>query len=72
MKFEGILPALITPLREDETVNTEVLHQLVGDLLTRGVDGFYIGGATGEGLALKTAQRMILAPFPSRTASALP
>ena len=61
MKFEGILPALITPLREDETVNTEVLHQLVGDLLTRGVDGFYIGGATGEGLALKTAQRMILA-----------
>ncbi len=61
MKFEGILPALVTPLREDETINTEVLHRLVRDLLKKGVDGFYIGGATGEGLALKTQQRMVLA-----------
>ena len=61
MKFEGILPALITPLQADETVNSPVLHRLVNDLLDKDVDGFYIGGATGEGLALKTEQRMVLA-----------
>lgn len=61
MKFEGILPALITPLQADETVNVAVLRKLVNDLLDKNVDGFYIGGATGEGLALKTEQRMVLA-----------
>lgn len=60
MKFEGIIPALVTPLHEDERINVPVLHRLIGDMLDKGADGFYIGGATGEGLALKTEERMIL------------
>ncbi len=61
MKFEGILPALVTPLQADESIRIPVLHQLIDFLLHQGVDGFYVGGATGEGLALRTEQRMILA-----------
>lgn len=61
MKFEGILPALVTPLTPEETVNTAVLKELIEYLLKKGADGFYIGGATGEGIALETEQRMILA-----------
>lgn len=61
MKFEGIIPALVTPLQEDESIHIPVLHQLIDFLLSHGADGFYIGGATGEGLALRTEQRMILA-----------
>ena len=61
MKLEGIMPALVTPLKADETVNTEVLSRLIGYFLDKGANGFYVGGATGEGLALKTEERMILA-----------
>lgn len=61
MNFKGIIPALVTPLNEDETVNTKVLKELIDYLLKKDADGFYIGGATGEGIALKTEERMILA-----------
>ena len=61
MKFEGIMPALVTPLNEDETINVKVLKDLIEYQLSLGADGFYVGGATGEGLALRTEERMILA-----------
>lgn len=61
MRFEGIMPALVSPLNEDETINTNVLRDLTEYLLQKGADGFYVGGATGEGIALRTEERMILA-----------
>lgn len=61
MKFQGIMPALVSPLNEDESINVKVLGQLLEYLISKKADGFYIGGATGEGLALKTEERMILA-----------
>ena len=61
MRFKGIMPALVTPLKADESINTEVLAQLTESLLAEGADGFYVGGATGEGLALRTEERMVLA-----------
>lgn len=61
MKFKGIMPALVTPLNPDETIHISVLHSLIEFLIKKGADGFYVGGATGEGLALRTEERMILA-----------
>lgn len=61
MKFEGTMPALVTPLTADEQINVPVLHQLINDLLDQGADGFYIGGATGEGIALRQEVREMLA-----------
>lgn len=61
MKFKGIIPALVTPLNNDESINIPVLHSLIEFLYSKGADGFYIGGATGEGLALRTEERMCLA-----------
>ena len=61
MKFEGIIPALVTPLNSDETINIKVTNELTEHLLQKGADGFYIGGATGEGIALKPEERMKLA-----------
>ena len=61
IKFEGIMPALVTPLKEDESINVPVLEKLIEYLISKNADGFYIGGATGEGLALKTEERMVLA-----------
>ena len=61
IKFTGVMPALITPLTERETVNVPVLHQLINGLLDQGASGFYIGGATGEGIALSRDVREELA-----------
>lgn len=52
MKFTGVMPALITPLTAEGKLNRPVLAQLIEDLLAQGADGFYLGGATGEGLIL--------------------
>jgi N-acetylneuraminate lyase len=59
--FDGVWPALITPSNEDGTVNLEALHKLVAYLLDKGVDGFYVGGSTGEGIFMPVAQRKLLA-----------
>ena len=60
-KFTGIIPALVTPLKEDETLNVPVLCQLMESLVKEGAKGFYIGGATGEGIALQREVREQLA-----------
>lgn len=61
MFFRGVMPAIVTPLNGDESVNTGVLEQLIGFFLQQGADGFYVAGATGEGLALRPDQRQLLA-----------
>ena len=61
------MPALITPLTEDEQINRPVLTKLVSSLLAQGADGFYIGGATGEGIALPQKEREILAEVTIQT-----
>lgn len=60
-EIKGIMPALVTPLDENECIKTDVLKRLVNDLSEKGADGFYIGGATGEGVALRPEERMRLA-----------
>lgn len=60
-KFEGVMPALITPLTAEEKLNVPALHQLLSMLLDQGAYGFYIGGATGEGIALSREVREELA-----------
>lgn len=57
MKFKGIIPALVTPLDENENININTLKLLMTDLIKQGADGFYVGGATGEGYALKPEER---------------
>lgn len=61
MFFAGVMPALITPLHDDESVNTKVVCELIEYFLGQGADGFYVAGATGEGLALRPDERRILA-----------
>lgn len=50
-KFEGVMPALITPIT-DGKLNVAVLERLMNDLIAEGADGFYVGGATGEGITI--------------------
>ena len=45
MKFEGIMPALVTPLNKDETINTKVLKELIEYQLMRYMKGYIAVGA---------------------------
>ena len=63
-KFEGILPALVTPLCEDNvTVKKEVVKQLVDMHINQGAAGFYIIGGTGESIVLNREQREAMCEY---------
>jgi len=56
--FTGILPALATPLNEDGTIREQVTRDLLEFLQQQGADGFYVCGATGEGVVMNPNARM--------------
>lgn len=56
-KFKGLFSALLTPFNKDNTVNTASLKKLVEFNIENGIDGFYVGGSTGEGLLLTNEER---------------
>lgn len=58
--FTGIWPALVSPSNPDLTVNLAALYALIDYLIDKGVDGFYVGGTTGEGIFMPFAERQKL------------
>lgn len=56
-EFKGVFPALVTPLTADEKLNVRALEALIDYESKEGAEGFYIGGATGEGLLLDIPER---------------
>ena len=59
--FTGIMPALVSPVTDDGAIREKPLRKLVKYLSGTGVTGFYICGATGEGIAMSPERRMELA-----------
>lgn len=59
--FHGVWPALVTPFTTEDTVNVSVLRDLVEYLLGKGADGFYLCGATGQGLFMSVEERKLVA-----------
>ena len=55
--FKGVFPALVTPLTSREKLNVRALEKLIDYESKQGANGFYIGGATGEGLLLDVPER---------------
>ncbi len=55
--FKGIMPALVTPLNQDGSVNEDSTRRLIEFLLSQGADGFYVVGSTGEGILLPEEER---------------
>jgi N-acetylneuraminate lyase len=53
----GIYAALPSPFDADGALDRAALVSLVGKLLDRGVEGFYVGGSTGECFLLDEAER---------------
>lgn len=51
-RFQGIIPPLVTPLRERDALDDEGLQRLVEHLIGGGVRGLFILGTTGEAPSL--------------------
>ena len=57
-KLAGVIPALVTPLQEDGSVDLSLLEKQVLYLSVAGVHGFFINGSTGEGPYLTTQEKL--------------
>ncbi len=55
--FQGVLPAVITPVDAAGNLNTSSFEQLLTRLYELGAHGMYVCGQTGEGLQLPVAVR---------------
>ena len=56
--FAGVMPYLVSPIRADGRVDTQVLARLCNDLIDAGVHGLSPLGSTGEFAYLSANQRM--------------
>jgi 4-hydroxy-tetrahydrodipicolinate synthase len=50
--FKGIIPPMVTPLRDNDTLDVQGLERLVEHIIDGGVHGLFILGTTGEAPAL--------------------
>lgn len=55
--FQGLVPAVITPMDDGGTLNLEMIEPIVEHLTSDGVTGIYVCGSTGEGPSLTIKER---------------
>jgi N-acetylneuraminate lyase len=58
--LKGICPAIVTSFDAHGAFDAATMRRIVQHQLQAGVDGFYVGGGTGEGLLLSRAERETL------------
>jgi dihydrodipicolinate synthase/N-acetylneuraminate lyase len=63
MKFDGIYTPVITPHREDGSIDRDAVATQVESLIGQGVHGLINGGSTGEYYAQSLDDRMDIAAF---------
>jgi N-acetylneuraminate lyase len=56
-RFQGIIPAAVTPFDEQERFVPSAFEVLLENLYAAGIDGVYVCGGTGEGLLQTVDQR---------------
>ena len=57
LPLKGIIPPMVTPLSEDQTLDSKGLKNLIEHLLEGGVSGIFLLGTNGEGPSLGYALR---------------
>jgi len=61
VKFQGIVPALITPMTATEEVDEAGLRTLIERLIESGVHALFVLGTNGEFIALNEAEKLRIA-----------
>ena len=57
IEIKGIIPPIITPMNEDETINEQELRNQVNRLIGAGVHGIFPFGTNGEGYILNEQEK---------------
>lgn len=65
--MRGIVPALVTPFREDEAVDYGAWQNLIEHLIASGVHGLFVAGGQGEFFALTEEERTVTMRFVVQT-----
>src|SRR5688572_9207308 len=60
MRFEGILPPVITPFLDDGSIDRDGFATVIEHLIAAGVHGVIVGGTTGEYYAQTAEERLEL------------
>lgn len=60
-EFHGVYAALLTPFNEKNRVDKKRLRGLIKFLVSKGVNGLYICGGSGEGLLMDISERKLVA-----------
>uniref|UniRef100_Q01QH8 Dihydrodipicolinate synthetase n=1 Tax=Solibacter usitatus (strain Ellin6076) TaxID=234267 RepID=Q01QH8_SOLUE len=59
----GVVPALVTPFREDERIDCSAWQVLIDMLVASGVDGLFVGGSSGEFCTMDMEERVVALRF---------
>ena len=59
----GVIPAVVTPFREDERIDFGAWQSIIDRLIGAGVNGLFAGGSSGEFFALDTQERSVSLRF---------
>ncbi len=65
--LRGIVPAVVTPFREDESIDYSAWQEVLDRLIASGVHGLFVTGGQGEFFALSEEERMVAARFCAQT-----
>ena len=60
-KFEGIFPAIITPMAADGSLNETAFRKVMEFNIQAGVQGFWVAGGTGESVLLEDEENRRIA-----------
>ncbi|GCF95086.1 4-hydroxy-tetrahydrodipicolinate synthase [Enterococcus florum] len=58
VKINGIISPILTPMKEDESVNYEELRVQINRILAGGVHGIFVFGTNGEGYILSEEEKV--------------
>ncbi|MDR1835616.1 MAG: 4-hydroxy-tetrahydrodipicolinate synthase [Fusobacteriaceae bacterium] len=57
VELKGIIVPILTPMREDESINEEELRRQINRQIEAGIDGIFPFGTNGEGYILSSAEK---------------
>lgn len=65
----GVMSAFVTPFDENGKVKVSAIKEIVDFQLERGLQGIYVCGSTGEGMAMSEDERMLVAEAVTKAAA---
>jgi len=57
LKIGGIIPALVTPMNDDESLNEKGLKAIIDHVIKGGVHGIFVSGSQGESFSLTADEK---------------